>query len=105
MAYHLDKPFVPLRKEGRLPYETRSLQYALEYGENVIEVHTDAVSQGQRVVITDDVLATGGTMAAGAKLVEEMGGVVAGLAVIIELPDLDGRERLSGYDVFSLMQY
>ena len=105
MAYQLDKPFVPLRKEGRLPYETRSLQYALEYGENVIEVHTDAVSQGQRVVITDDLLATGGTMAAGAKLVEEMGGVVAGLAVIIELPDLDGRERLSGYDVFSLMQY
>ena len=105
MAYQLDKPFVPLRKEGRLPYETRSLQYALEYGENVIEVHTDAVSQGQRVVITDDLLATGGTMAAGAKLVEEMGGVVAGLAVIIELPDLDGRERRCGYDVFSLMQY
>ena len=104
LAYQLGKPFVPLRKEGRLPYETRSVKYALEYGQSVVEVHTDAVNEGQRVVITDDILATGGTMAAGAELVEEMGGVVAGLAVIIELADLDGRERLSGYDVFSLMQ-
>lgn len=105
LAYQLQKPFVPVRKEGRLPFETRSVKYALEYGQNVVEVHTDAVSTGQRALILDDLLATGGTMAAGAELVESMGGQVAGLAAIIELIDLDGRERLSGYDVFSLVQY
>jgi adenine phosphoribosyltransferase len=105
LAYKLGKPFVPVRKEGRLPYETRSVKYALEYGQNVVEVHTDAISEGQRAVILDDLLATGGTMAAGAELVESMGGEVAGLAAVIELIDLDGRERLSGYGVFSLVQY
>ena len=105
LAYRLQKPFVPVRKEGKLPYETRAVKYALEYGQNVVEVHTDAVSEGQRAVMVDDLLATGGTMAAGAELVESMGGQVAGLAVIIELIDLDGRERLSGYDVYSLEQY
>jgi adenine phosphoribosyltransferase len=105
LAYKLGKPFVPVRKEGRLPYETRSVKYALEYGQNVVEVHTDAISEGQRAIILDDLLATGGTMAAGAELVESMGGEVAGLAAVIELIDLDGRERLSGYGVFSLVQY
>lgn len=105
LAYRLQKPFVPLRKEGKLPYETRSIKYALEYGRNVIEVHTDAISKGQRAIILDDVLATGGSMAAAADLVESMDGVVAGLAAVIELLDLDGRERLSGYGVFSLVQY
>ena len=105
LAYKLGKPFVPVRKEGRLPYETKSVKYALEYGQNVVEVHTDAVSRGQRAVILDDLLATGGTMAAGAELVESMGGEVAGLAAVIELIDLDGRERLSGYGVYSLVQY
>ena len=105
LAYRLGKPFVPVRKEGRLPYETRSVKYALEYGQNVVEVHTDAISEGQRAIILDDLLATGGTMAAGAELVESMGGEVAGLAAVIELIDLDGRERLSGYGVFSLVQY
>ncbi len=105
LAYRLGTPFVPVRKEGRLPYETRSVKYALEYGQNVVEVHTDAVSEGQRAIILDDLLATGGTMAAGAELVESMGGEVAGLAAVIELIDLDGRERLSGYGVFSLVQY
>ena len=105
LAYKLGMPFVPVRKEGRLPYETRSVKYALEYGQNVVEVHTDAVSRGQRAVILDDLLATGGTMAAGAELVESMGGEVAGLAAVIELIDLDGRERLSGYGVYSLVQY
>ena len=96
---------MPVRKEGRLPYETRSVKYALEYGQNVVEVHTDAISEGQRAIILDDLLATGGTMAAGAELVESMGGEVAGLAAVIELIDLDARERLSGYGVFSLVQY
>ncbi len=105
LAYRLGKPFVPVRKEGRLPYETRSVKYALEYGQNVVEVHTDAISEGQRAIILDDLLATGGTMAAGAELVESMGGEVAGLAAVIELIDLDARERLSGYGVFSLVQY
>ena len=105
LAYKLGKPFVPVRKEGKLPYETKSVKYALEYGQNVVEVHTDAVSRGQRAVILDDLLATGGTMAAGAELVESMGGEVAGLAAVIELIDLDGRERLSGYGVYSLVQY
>ena len=105
LAYRIGKPFVPIRKEGKLPYETRSMKYALEYGQNVVEVHTDAVSKGQRAIILDDLLATGGTMAAGAELVESMGGEVAGLGVVIELIDLDGRERLSGYGVFSLVQY
>jgi len=105
LAYKLGKPFVPVRKEGKLPYETKSVKYALEYGQNVVEVHTDAVSKGQRAVILNDLLATGGTMAAGAELVESMGGEVAGLAAVIELIDLDGRERLSGYGVYSLVQY
>ena len=105
LAYRLGKPFVPIRKEGKLPYETRSMKYALEYGQNVVEVHTDAVSKGQRAIILDDLLATGGTMAAGAELVESMGGEVAGLGAVIELIDLDGRERLSGYGVYSLVQY
>lgn len=105
LSYRLRKPFVPVRKEGKLPFETRSVRYALEYGSNVIEVHTDAISEGQRAIILDDVLATGGSMAAAADLVESLDGVVAGLAAVIELIDLDGRERLSGYGVFSLVQY
>lgn len=105
LAYRLQKPFVPVRKEGRLPFETRSIRYALEYGRNVVEVHTDAISKGQRAIILDDLMATGGSMAAAADLVESMDGVVAGIATVIELIDLDGRERLSGYSVFSLVQY
>ena len=105
LAYRMRRPFVPVRKEGKLPYETHSVRYALEYGQEVVEVHTDAISHGQRALILDDLVATGGTMAAGAKLVESMGGVVAGLAAVIELLDLDGRERLSGYGLFSLVQY
>lgn len=105
LAYRLQKPFVPVRKEGKLPFETRSIRYALEYGRNVVEVHTDAISKGQRAIILDDLMATGGSMAAAADLVESMDGVVAGIATVIELIDLDGRERLSGYSVFSLVQY
>ena len=105
LALRMEKPLVPLRKEGKLPFETLSVTYALEYGDSAVEVHTDAIVPGQRVLIVDDLLATGGTLAASARLVEGAGGEVAGLAVVIELADLAGRKRLRGYDLFSIVQY
>ena len=105
LALHLDRPLVPVRKEGKLPFETTSVKYALEYGESAVEVHTDAISPRQRVLIVDDLIATGGTIAAAARLVETSGGEVAGLAAVIELDDLKGRDRLRGYDVFSQVHY
>ena len=105
LAYIMRKPLVPVRKEGKLPFETQKVTYTLEYGSDAIEVHTDAISSGQRVLIVDDLLATGGTMAAATRLVEETGGHVAGLALLVELADLGGRDRLEGHDVFSLIQY
>ena len=105
LALHLEKPLIPFRKEGKLPYDTRSVRFTLEYGEAAVEVHTDAIAPGQVVLIVDDLLATGGTMAAAVRLVEQAGGNVAGLAVLVELADLQGRERLRGYDLFSLIQY
>ncbi len=105
VAYRLGLPLVPVRKQGKLPFQTRAVTYALEYGSSAVELHTDAIGAGQRVLVVDDLLATGGTMAAAARLVEASGGVVAGLAVIIELSDLKGRDRLSGYDICSLVQY
>ena len=105
LAYSMCKPLVPVRKKGKLPYDTHSVTYDLEYGTDTVEVHTDAISQGQNVIILDDLLATGGTMAAAAELVEQTGGKVTGLAVLIELTDLNGRERLKGYDVMSLIEY
>ena len=105
LALSLDKPLIPVRKEGKLPFETHRVRYALEYGDSAVELHTDAIAPGQRVLIVDDLLATGGTLAAGARLVETVGGQVAGLAVLVELADLHGRDRLRGYDVFSLVQY
>ena len=105
LAVRLEKPLIPVRKEGKLPFETHSVRYALEYGDASIEVHTDAIAPGQRVLIVDDVLATGGTLAAAARLVEATGGRVAGLAVIVELSDLHGRDRLRGHDLLSLVQY
>ena len=92
-------------KKGKLPYDTHSVTYDLEYGTDTVEVHTDAISQGQNVIILDDLLATGGTMAAAAELVEQTGGKVSGLAVLVELTGLNGRERLKGYDVMSLIEY
>ena len=105
LALRLDKPLVPVRKEGKLPFETTGVKYALEYGEAVVEVHSDAIVPGQKVLLIDDVLATGGTLAAAARLVEQSGGQVAGMAVVIELLDLPGRDRLRGYDLFSLLEY
>jgi len=105
MAYQLGIPLVPVRKMGKLPYETNSVTYDLEYGTDTVEIHVDAISKGHRVVIVDDLLATGGTMAASAKLVEQTGGVIAGLSVLIELCELKGRALLDGYDLISLIEY
>ena len=105
MAVNLGIPLILARKPGKLPGKTRGVEYALEYGTDRIEVHEDAITQGQRVVIVDDLLATGGTAGATAKLVEELGGIVAGILFVVELPDLKGRERLSSYAVESLVTF
>ena len=105
LAYQLDAGFVPVRKPGKLPAATLSESYALEYGTNSLEIHVDAIEKGQRVLIVDDLLATGGTARATCNLVEQLGGTVVGLAFAIELNFLKGREKLKGYEVFSLIQY
>jgi adenine phosphoribosyltransferase len=105
VAYALGVGMVPVRKLGRLPRQTESASYDLEYGQNTLEIHADAIQPGQRVLIVDDVLATGGTAAAAAELVERLGGVVIGIAVLIELTALGGRDRLSGHKVTSLIKY
>ena len=105
VAYALGVGMVPVRKLGRLPRETERADYALEYGTNTVEVHTDAFAPDQRVLIVDDVLATGGTAAATAELVERLGAAVAGIVVLIELIGLGGRERLARYPVTCLLQY
>lgn len=105
VALKLGKGFVPVRKVGKLPHETIQCEYALEYGTSVVEIHKDAITPGQRVLIVDDLLATGGTAAASVKLVEELGGQVAGIVFLIELAFLNGREKLPGYDVKSFITY
>ena len=105
VAYAMGKGFVPVRKPGKLPHKTTQVQYALEYGHDTLEIHTDAVAPGQRVLIVDDVLATGGTAGAVAQLVEKLGGTVAAFAFVIELDFLNGRKKLDGYDVRSLLRY
>jgi len=105
LAYRLGIPFVPIRKEGKLPHTTMRQEYALEYGQGVVEIHHDALQRDQRVVLVDDLLATGGTLLASAKLVELLQAVVHECAVIIELPALGGRERLRGYEVFSQVSF
>jgi adenine phosphoribosyltransferase len=105
LACKLGCGFVPARKPGKLPWRTVAVKYALEYGFDQLEVHADAMQPGQRVLVHDDVLATGGTAKATVELVEQLGGVVVGLPFIIELAFLNGRERLQGYDVFSLIEY
>jgi adenine phosphoribosyltransferase len=105
MAYALSKGFVPIRKPGKLPGETISVEYSLEYGKDSLEIHKDAIKPGQRVILADDLLATGGTIASTVKLVEQLGGKVVGVCFLIELTYLNGREKLDGYDVFSLVQY
>jgi adenine phosphoribosyltransferase len=105
VAYSLGLGFAPVRKEGKLPRETIKVSYGLEYGKDVLTIHKDAIKPGQRVLITDDLLATGGTIDATIKLVEELGGVVAGIAFLIELSYLEGRKNLDGYDILTLMEY
>jgi len=105
VANELGTGIILARKPGKLPRETVSEKYTLEYGEAALEMHKDAIKPGEKVLITDDLLATGGTIAAAIKLVESLGGIVAGLAFMIELKDLNGREKLEGYDILSLMSY
>jgi|SRR5882672_4092458 len=105
LAYRLNAGFVPVRKPGKLPAETAKLSYDLEYGSNTLEIHKDAIQKDQRVLIVDDLLATGGTAAATAKLAHDLGGQIAGLAFVVELDFLKGREKLAGYNVFSLLHY
>lgn len=105
VAYNLHKPFVPIRKKGKLPCETASVQYELEYGTAEIEIHKDAIKEGQRVVIIDDLMATGGTNEAMVKLIEGLGGKVVKCVCLMELAGLEGRKRLSGYDVDSVIVY
>jgi adenine phosphoribosyltransferase len=105
LAYSLGAGFVPVRKPKKLPAKTASISYALEYGTDTLEIHQDAVQPGNRVIICDDLLATGGTAAATAKLIQQLGGIVEGAAFAVELTFLNGRQKLAGFDVFSLMQY
>ena len=105
LAYRLNAGFVPVRKPGKLPAETAKVSYDLEYGSNSLEIHKDAIQEGQRVLIVDDLLATGGTAVATAALARGLGAEIAGLAFVVELDFLKGRERLAEYDVLSLLHY
>ena len=105
VAYHFGAGIIPVRKKGKLPHQTLEESYALEYGSASLEIHTDAVQAGERVLVVDDVLATGGTAKAAASLVERVGGKVCGIATLIELDFLKGRDKLQGYDLFTLIHY
>ncbi len=105
LAYELHKPLILVRKKGKLPCETVSREYALEYGTATIEMHKDAIKKGQKAVIVDDLIATGGTLEAAAKLVEELGGEVVKIICLMELAGLKGRDKLEGYDVESVIRY
>ena len=105
VAYEMGVGFAPVRKKGKLPRETIEVTYGLEYGTDTLTLHKDAIKSGQRVLICDDLLATGGTIKATIDLVEELGGVVVGCAFLIELMELKGREKIEGYDMITLMEY
>ncbi|WP_125579774.1 adenine phosphoribosyltransferase [Levilactobacillus cerevisiae] len=105
VAYEMGIGFAPARKEGKLPRKTVKASYDLEYGQSALYMHEDAIKPGQKVLVTDDLLATGGTIGATIQLVEDLGGIVVGTAFLIELQDLHGRDKLKGYDIFSLMEY
>ncbi|MEE8349044.1 MAG: adenine phosphoribosyltransferase [Acidobacteriota bacterium] len=105
LAYNLNAGFVPVRKKGRLPAETISASYALEYGEDTLEIHKDSIEPDQRVLIVDDLIATGGTAAAAARMVEQLGGKVVEFAFVVELEALKGSTQLDGYEVFSMLKY
>lgn len=105
IAYNMHKPFVPVRKKGKLPCETVSREYDLEYGTSVVEIHKDAIKPGQKVAIIDDLIATGGTVEASIKLIESLGGIVVKIVFLMELKGLKGKERLKGYHVESVISY
>jgi adenine phosphoribosyltransferase len=105
LAQNLKVGFIPVRKKGKLPFKTISKKYDLEYGNAELELHCDAIKQGERVVVVDDLIATGGTVAAAISLVEQLGGVVVECAFVVELPELKGRETLSNYKVFALIEF
>jgi adenine phosphoribosyltransferase len=105
LAMLLNAGFVPVRKFGKLPGETIHVEYALEYGSNTVEIHTDAIQPGQKILVVDDLLATGGTVGAALDLVQRLGGEVVGIAFLVELTALQGRQRLEGQNIFSLIQY
>lgn len=105
IAYNLNKPFVPVRKKGKLPCETISRSYDLEYGSATIEMHKDSIKPGQKVALVDDLIATGGTIEAAIKMIEELGGEVVKVVFLMELAGLNGREKLKGYDVESVICY
>jgi len=105
LAYKMDIGFVPIRKKGKLPFNTISESYTLEYGEETIEIHEDAIESGEKVVIIDDLMATGGTIAASAALVEKLGGDILECAFVIELPDLKGREKMGDRNLFAIIEF
>ena len=105
LAYKLGAGFVPIRKPGKLPAETISESYELEYGTNTLEMHRDGIEPGQRILVVDDLLATGGSARAAINLVERLGGTIVGVAFLVELDFLNGREKLEGYDILSLIHY
>jgi adenine phosphoribosyltransferase len=105
LSYKLNVGFVPVRKAGKLPYKTISESYTLEYGRNVVEMHVDAIQKGERVLVVDDLIATGGTISAAAKLVEKLGGEIVECVFIVELPDLKGKEKISKYKMFTLTEF
>ena len=105
LAYRLNKPLVLVRKKGKIPPETIQESYSLEYGKNTVEISKDGIDEGDKVLVMDDLIATGGTIAAAVKLVERLGGKVAELAFLVELPDLKGRDQLKGYPIFALIEF
>lgn len=105
VAYALGAGFVPVRKPGKLPYDTMAVEYDLEYGSDKLEIHKDSIRPGQKVAIIDDLLATGGTVAAVTKLIEQMGGEIVSLNFVVELTELNGKDKLQGYDITSLVKY
>lgn len=105
VAYSLGVGFAPARKKGKLPREVVEVTYDLEYGTDTLQIHKDAIKPGQKVLVVDDLLATGGTIASTIKLIEELGGIVVGTAFLIELMDLKGRDKIKGYDIYTLLQY
>ena len=105
LAYRFGAGFIPIRKKGKLPYDTHEASYNLEYGSDTLEIHRDAFPKHSRILLCDDLLATGGTLAASVDLIEKLGGHIAGIAVLIELTELNGRAQIPDYDIFSLIKY